>query len=520
MPAADRRGLFGRLTIIAERQDPFTYTPAMKAVILCVVSLAAIVGPFGGAVFLPALDHVVEDLDTTKDIVNISYGVYTLSLGIFPLWWSGISETSGRRSVYLVSFTLFTAFSIGCALSPNMGALMAFRILSGGAGAAVQSVGAGTLSDVYEAHQRGRAMGYFYLGPLMGPMLAPVIGGAVTIEWGWRGTMWFLVILGGIITVLIFFFLPETLPRKQPETAPDPDDPTQHADVLVPVPSRSSYVTNEETAAAEADVEGGFSTTRFSMGRFKQAIHKRPGWHHGPKKDAVDDTVLYRTFVKPLRSFRLLMYPPVPLAIVFATYTFMALYILNVSLQTLYAGSPYNFSALIQGLVYLPNSVGYLFASIGNGYWSDWIIARCIREHGVVIPEKRLGKQVYLGSALVPISFVIFGWCADYRLHWVTPLVGTFLFGIGAMLVFGNVATYLVDALPGRGSSGVALNNFFRMTFAGIGTFVAAPWINGMGYGWMFTMLAIGSVLCFASIIAIKVRGNVWRESFDIDKLA
>jgi MFS family permease len=397
---------------------------------------------------------------------------------------------------------------------------MVFRILSGGAAASVQAVGAGTLSDIYEPHVRGRAMGYFYLGPLMGPMLAPVIGGAITIKWGWRGTQWFLVILGGIITMFIFFLLPETLPRKKDTgkvEVPVPDDPTQHADVMVPVHSRSSYVAEDE----EANGQG--------VEYINPSRHHRRLWHskintHALQmlahRDAANDGILYRTFIRPLRSFRLLKYPPVPLTIVYATYVFMTLYILNVALQTLYSESPYYFSSLIQGLVYLPNSVGYLIASIGNGYWSDWIIGRCIRRHGYVIAEKRLSEQVYLGSVLIPISLIIFGWCAEYRLMWVTPLVGTFLFGIGAMLVFGNVATYLVDALPGRGSSGVALNNLARMTFAGIGTFITAPWLDGMGYGWMFTMLAIGSILCFSSILVIKWKGPVWRESFDIAKLS
>lgn len=96
--------------------------------------------------------------------------------------------------------------------------LIVFRILSGAAAASVQAVGAGTAADVWEPKERGRAMGLFYIGPLCGPGLAPVIGGALTQGFGWRSTLWFLAIFGGVILILIFFLLPETVARaKQPQ---------------------------------------------------------------------------------------------------------------------------------------------------------------------------------------------------------------------------------------------------------------------------------------------------------------
>ena len=45
------------------------------------------------------------------------------------------------------------------------------RILAAGAGASVQAVGAGTLADIYIPQERGRAMGWFYIGPLTGPLI-------------------------------------------------------------------------------------------------------------------------------------------------------------------------------------------------------------------------------------------------------------------------------------------------------------------------------------------------------------
>ena len=135
-----------------------------------------------------------------------------LSMSIFPLWWSSFSETAGRRTIYLVSFTLFLLFNILSAISDSIAMLIVMRVLSGGAAASAQAVGAGTIADVWEVKERGKAMGIFYLGPLCGPLFAPIIGGALGEGLGWRSTQWFLAIYGGAVLIFLFFALPEVSP--------------------------------------------------------------------------------------------------------------------------------------------------------------------------------------------------------------------------------------------------------------------------------------------------------------------
>lgn len=96
-------------------------------------------------------------------VTNLSVALYMLSMAIFPLWWSAFSETAGRRTIYLTSFALFILFSILSAVSQSIGMLIPFRMLAGGAAASVQAVGAGTIADIWESYERGRAMGWFYL---------------------------------------------------------------------------------------------------------------------------------------------------------------------------------------------------------------------------------------------------------------------------------------------------------------------------------------------------------------------
>ncbi len=119
----------------------------------------------------------------------------------------------------MLSFSLYLIFSCVSAVSVNIEMLIVFRILSGGAAASVQAVGAGTVSDIWEPTERGRAMGIFYIGPLCGPGLAPIFGGALTQGLGWRSTLWFLTIWGGVLLPFILVCLPETLAKRAKEDA-------------------------------------------------------------------------------------------------------------------------------------------------------------------------------------------------------------------------------------------------------------------------------------------------------------
>jgi multidrug resistance protein len=148
---------------------------------------------------LASLSQVATDLDTTPTIVNLTVALYMLSMAVAPLWWSSLSELFGRRSIYLVSLALFVVFAILCALSKTVVMLIVMRMLCGVAAASVQAVGAGTISDIWKPIERGKAMGIFYLGPLCGPLFAPVIGGALASKWRWRATMWFIAIYGGML---------------------------------------------------------------------------------------------------------------------------------------------------------------------------------------------------------------------------------------------------------------------------------------------------------------------------------
>ena len=327
-------------------------------------------------------------------------------------------------------------------------------------------------------------MGFFYLGPLIGPLCSPIIGGALSAAFNWRSSMWFLAIYGGVMLLMLCFGLPETLRKRTPK----------------PVPTTP--------AAPSGDDPLRRTTTTQSVKQKSKRLAR----------------VLKTFLIDPLSVLKYLRYPPVQVSVYSAAIAFGSLFVLNISIQSTFAKAPYSFPGIIVGLLYLPPSLGYVAASLTGGRWIDYIMRREAQkagrydEHGKLrfLPEDRMRENMWLAATLYPGALIWYGWSADKGLHWMVPCVANFFFGFGSMLVFGAVTTMLSEFMPHRSSSGVAVNNFVRNIFSCVGSIVAEPLIDALGNGWVCTIIGLFAwVTGNLAIWALKERGPAWRVKMD-----
>lgn len=145
-------------------------------------------------------------------------------------------------------------------------------------GSAVVTIGAATLADVYEPHERGTMMGIFYAAPLLGLSMGPLLGGVLTQLFNWRATFWFLAIFGGL-SLLSFVLFKDTFRRERSLTYQaallrmhdaNQKMPERHSNIgnspelsqkatvvdLQDLPIQKDDKSTQEVTATEADVEG------------------------------------------------------------------------------------------------------------------------------------------------------------------------------------------------------------------------------------------------------------------------
>jgi len=85
--------------------------------------------------FSPGIRQIADDLNTTKDAVIGCTTGFVIMLGIGPLILAPLSETFGRRKVYIYCYTAFSILQIPAALAPNIATLLTVRTISGFFGA-------------------------------------------------------------------------------------------------------------------------------------------------------------------------------------------------------------------------------------------------------------------------------------------------------------------------------------------------------------------------------------------------
>ncbi|KAL4209498.1 hypothetical protein CU097_015035 [Rhizopus azygosporus] len=181
-----------------------------KWFILTIVAMQGFLGPVTSSIYIPAIAQVRQTFHTTNITINATISLYVFVIGLMPLFWATFSERYGRRIIYILSTALYIAATVGCALSRSVGLFIAMRALQATGASASQAVGAGTVIDLFNQQERGNAMGFFLLGPLIGPVIGPIAGGYINQYIGWRFIFWILCALGGLIFILILFFVPET----------------------------------------------------------------------------------------------------------------------------------------------------------------------------------------------------------------------------------------------------------------------------------------------------------------------
>lgn len=146
-------------------------------------------------------------------------------------------------------------------------------------------------------------------------------------------------------------------------------------------------------------------------------------------------------FVDPLSIILYLRFMPVLLTVYYSAVTFGSLYVLNISIQYTFERQPYNFETIIIGLLYIPNSVGYLLASLFGGRWMDSIMKRealkanRVNEQGKLVfhPEDRMQENAWLGAMMYPAALIWYGWTVENGVFWIAPVSYNFP-GVGPQL--------------------------------------------------------------------------------------
>jgi MFS family permease len=375
------------------------FTRYQKVAIVSIASLAGLLSPLSSTLYVPAIPTIAIELGVSIREVNFTITSYLILQGIAPTIWGSISDSLGRRQLYIATLSVYIGACIGLSISNSYPAILVLRALQAAGSASTTALGAGLIGDLVHVSKRGGYMGNYSALAGFGTAIGPVLGGIFAQYTGWHGIFFFLLGLSAFMLLVVVLLIPETL---------------------------RSVVGNGSIPAPR---------------------HLRPPLPglRPPRAPEERSTLAAKRKVDLLVPMFLLAEPDVICSLVFTGICFMVWQMGIVAASTLY-DREYHLSQLAIGLTYISNGIGSLCGSVLTGRMLNYDYKKQLRKEAggaepvpgaeVVEIERARILGLRIPTVLYIISVVGFGWAVQTRVHVSVPIIlGFFMGGLDTMIL-------------------------------------------------------------------------------------
>ncbi|KAL4910709.1 major facilitator superfamily domain-containing protein [Aspergillus multicolor] len=364
-----------------------------------------------------------------------------------------MSDSLGRRPVFLMTFCVYAAASFGLALKKSSYAALA--VLRG-----LQSIGGSAI------------LGLMLASTNLGPCVGPVVGsGAILASGDPLWCFWALLIFGGSSLMLIGWTLPETARTVVGNGA---------------VPAKSAW-------QAWGDI-----------------LHARKKHEASNGIDGIDGGTTGKgkwVIPNPLSSVRIIFYRDTFLILWMAASPYTVWYCIQTSIPLTFGKDIYGYNDLIVGLCFLPGGLGVILGGLIVGGLMDWNYKRTA--------ENRISRLYTILSVSV-IALIGYGWAVERHTHSSIPLILQAFIGAKCTVVLQMFSALLVDIFPEHPGTAAAANNLTRCALSAAAVAVLQPLSDALGRSWLFTMLGLlDGGLGLLAVWVLRQWGSSWRQKRD-----
>jgi MFS family permease len=429
--------------------NPRNFPAIVRILSIASITSLAFASCFAGAIYAPAQEAVQQEFHQSRLVAVLPLSMYNLGMACGPIVGAPLSETYGRKTVFVATTPIFLLFMVGSGFSKNLVSLIICRFFAGVFAAPNINNVSATILDYSEPRYRGASLGIYYSIPSLGSTIAPLIGGFIVRSKGWRWTQW-VAIMATIGLYIPVLFTKETYKK-------------------VVLRRRAIRMGLGDTSSQQTSVAR-------TIRHFFTVLILRP---------------LHMLFTEPI----------VTLVSLYNGFIFGLLYTFVTSVPWIFRHY-YNFEETSESLSYLGVTLG-TFIACGPFVLIDFSfyqkrLTRWQRTHDdtePLDPKNRLVPAM-MGSLLLPTSLLIAGWTAQYRIHWFAPIFFQGMSMVASLLIYAGVNLFMLDSygpLYGASANGAMMLSRYTLGFAF--PLFALRMFQALGAGWATTILASCTLL-------------------------
>ena len=336
------------------------------------------------------------------------------------------------------------------------------------------------------------------------------ISGYIIQNLGWNWTYGITAIFYGVFVILIFFFVPETVYKRDPAYNLDLGTTDHTEEILdakfVEGAARTSSGKTPDTiehseVQESGDIEKHTETEKRQVRPIYTGADEPPYtfWEQLlPLRGVESDENLLLTIFRP---FGMLLFPQVLYA--FITYglsTSWLIVMISVMAQ-LFSGPPYNFTVADIGLISIALLVASLLGFVA-GPLNDYVVKRLAKlNKGIYEPEFRLSLNI-LTLILGVIGFFGFGGTLQNETPWPGPVIlyGIIYFSMSFLNI--GIYGYITECHRNKAPEAFALINLRNIYSFGMNYFISS-WISNQGPLEVFSI--IGGLHIFICLLTIPM---------------
>ena len=314
-----------------------------RYLIFASAGLSLLMYSIDGTAVAVAFPHFMKDFGTSILWAAWTISIYLVAVtSIMPLM-GNLSDSLGRKKVFLSSLILFTASSLACGLAPNIYTLVAFRFLQGIGGASFLPTAAGIVSDQFPEH-RERSIGLFTSIFQIGGIVGPNLGGWIVSRYSWRYIFYINLPIGIALITLIMILL---------EGSEVPSRP--HIDLL----GASFFFGAILSLMVDLHlIAENFSITSFLLIIILGAVSVSFFYLFSRQEKRDPNPILDMTFLKAKPFLAANLYNMVAGAAVLGSFTFIPLF----------ATSVHKLSTMVSGMILTPRSFAIIPTSVVTSF--------------------------------------------------------------------------------------------------------------------------------------------------------